>query len=669
MSRRNKQDERRGQAKNRAPTAAKISPATASPNLSAADDRPDALRPWLMFGATALIVARPFVTSDGGPWMGDGEPFAALWIILVILWTLGALGRSRFKLRFTWADWAVAAYFAWWLLAAVHCAEHGALRPSFNMLWDGVATFIGFFTLRQLAPVGREARALVAVMIGVAVVLSSISFHQYFTTLPADRARVSANPQEALREAGMGEVAPGSPEYELYRARLETTEALATFSLTNSLAAFLAPWLIMTLGIAATVGRDERRRIRLWLATGLCGLVIAGALALTRSRSAWIAAGVGAIMIWLPVWRSRSNALSVPANDRPAAPRVAPKLRRRWPIIAGIAAVGIMAVVAIAIWRPSILEPALRSFRFRLEYWQSTLAMIKDHPWLGCGPGNFGDYYLQYKLPTAAEEIKDPHNFAFEIAANAGLPALAAFGVVIGVLWRRVRHAALFTDSPDAINSGEAASATRWIFAGAALAVLLAIALNLVLWFEPRQLELIVGLTIGAAVLALLLLWIRDGRLPPRLMAAGVVVLLVALLAVGGISFAGVAGTLWLLTALVFNATDPPEAVRSLPWSASLGLFVVGVVLAFVQHQTGYQPVMKYKSALGAAAEAADIKSSTAEQSRRAIDVFERRLREAGEADPWSVEPWQRLALQRLQDWISAPVAARRRQTLDEFDR
>ena len=91
MSRRKKKDERREHAKNRAPTAGKISPAAASPNLSAADDRPDALRPWLLFGATTLIVARPFVTSDGGPWMGDGEPFAALWIILVILWTLGCL--------------------------------------------------------------------------------------------------------------------------------------------------------------------------------------------------------------------------------------------------------------------------------------------------------------------------------------------------------------------------------------------------------------------------------------------------------------------------------------------------------------------------------------------------------------------------------------------------
>ncbi len=53
--------------------------------------------------------------------------------------------------------------------------------------------------------------------------------------------------------------------------------------------------------------------------------------------------------------------------------------------------------------------------------------MIADHPWLGCGPGNFQDFYTQYKLPEASEEIADPHNFLLEIWATAGTPAATAF--------------------------------------------------------------------------------------------------------------------------------------------------------------------------------------------------------------------------------------------------
>ncbi len=51
--------------------------------------------------------------------------------------------------------------------------------------------------------------------------------------------------------------------------------------------------------------------------------------------------------------------------------------------------------------------------------------MIFDHPLLGCGPGNFQQYYTFYKLPEASETVADPHNFLLEIAATAGLPALA----------------------------------------------------------------------------------------------------------------------------------------------------------------------------------------------------------------------------------------------------
>src|SRR5260370_31053932 len=184
MSRRRKEIERgrrgRGDVNAVAPAA----------DAAAADDRPDSLRPWLLAGATGLIGGRPVVWSVGGPWIGDGEPFAALWIILAIMGALGALGRPRLRLRFTWTDAAVAAFFTWWILAASQGAESGAPRPSFNMLWDGISTLIAFLLLRQLAPVGREARAIVVVMIALGVVLPAISFHQYFFTLPADRARL-----------------------------------------------------------------------------------------------------------------------------------------------------------------------------------------------------------------------------------------------------------------------------------------------------------------------------------------------------------------------------------------------------------------------------------------------------------------------------------------------
>ena len=51
-----------------------------------------------------------------------------------------------------------------------------------------------------------------------------------------------------MRDAGLW-FPPGSPERKLFESRLDNREPMATFALTNSLAAFLAPWLVMLAGI------------------------------------------------------------------------------------------------------------------------------------------------------------------------------------------------------------------------------------------------------------------------------------------------------------------------------------------------------------------------------------------------------------------------------------
>ncbi len=94
-------------------------------------------------------------------------------------------------------------------------------------------------------------------------------------------------------------------------------------------------------------------------------------------------------------------------------------------------------------------------------------------------------------------------------------------------------------------------------------------------------------------------------------MVIGIAVLLVALLAVGGMTFGGVAGSLWLLAALTLNATDPPHVVRSLPWIASVGCLILVGALFFAQHQTGYEPVLACNGLMGPAIDAERATNST----------------------------------------------------------
>src|SRR5690606_33239916 len=66
------------------------------------------------------------------------------------------------------------------------------------------------------------------------------------------------------------------------------------------------------------------------------------------------------------------------------------------------------------------LPGALRSLKFRTEWWQGSAKVIGESPIWGVGYGHFGSHYLKYKPEFSSEEIRDPHNFLIELWASAG---------------------------------------------------------------------------------------------------------------------------------------------------------------------------------------------------------------------------------------------------------
>ncbi|HZP00002.1 MAG TPA: O-antigen ligase family protein [Terriglobia bacterium] len=100
-------------------------------------------------------------------------------------------------------------------------------------------------------------------------------------------------------------------------------------------------------------------------------------------------------------------------------------------------------------------DPALS---IRLEMWQAGLRMIRKHPWLGVGPNNIEQEYVLYLAPGRSPEPgfhSHLHNDYLQIAAERGLPCLAALLWLLGALgwhiWKICQRA------------GEA----RWIAEGA----------------------------------------------------------------------------------------------------------------------------------------------------------------------------------------------------------
>jgi O-antigen ligase len=153
---------------------------------------------------------------------------------------------------------------------------------------------------------------------------------------------------------------------------------------------------------AVKTGRRGRRR---WL-YGAAALVMAAALFLTYSRGAWLL-GVPAALLFLATMRDR-RAVAV--------------------AVGGLAVIAVVVVLVVGVGRlTSLLDTTEGTTFFRLQLWQSSWAMIRDHPLLGVGLDNFLYHYrTRYVLPTAWEEfnLSHPHNLVFDFWLRLGLPGL-----------------------------------------------------------------------------------------------------------------------------------------------------------------------------------------------------------------------------------------------------
>ena len=197
---------------------------------------------------TAVLVARPLFPSELAAVNGDGLSVVMLWLALGVFWLLGTIGRRKFSLRLGWTDAAVLLLVGWTSVSALWAVRHGTPRPAVNMLWEWIGMGMCFFLARQFIVTPRERRAVAAVMVALAVGISGYGLYQICYELPQTQALYKADPDRALRDAGLW-FPPGSPERKAFEDRLANRQPMATFALTNSLAAFLAPWAVMLVGV------------------------------------------------------------------------------------------------------------------------------------------------------------------------------------------------------------------------------------------------------------------------------------------------------------------------------------------------------------------------------------------------------------------------------------
>ena len=105
---------------------------------------------------------------------------------------------------------------------------------------------------------------------------------------------------------------------------------------------------------------------------------------------------------------------------------------RDWRILLGIVVIGAGALLVDPVLADRLLSVFTRvdtSSGMRLAFWESTVAMVMDHPFLGIGWGMYFMVYPEYDfyLQGAPVQIVHAHNMYLNYAAEIGIPGALSF--------------------------------------------------------------------------------------------------------------------------------------------------------------------------------------------------------------------------------------------------
>jgi O-antigen ligase len=538
------------------------------------------LRRVLLGLVTALIAARALLPGED---VGLLEPGSnPMGLVMPVLWLAGLAAWAAWRSWSRQLDWYgglveaglfLVVLFSFVSTVAVAPYQH----PAWIVSWEWAGLVAAFFLVRQIARSAVEQRALLAALLASGVSLAAQSLYQRAlpdpgrapvpgltaAELPRRRCEVLATfgtaPQNAFpgtlalpalaaatsdhdptlfeRIAARNNVRPEAGEPVLPRdlRPVPPRPPTATFTSEANLAGYLALLMPALAGcvLASWIGGMPRWQVSLVF---VCALVTALALALTRVRSAIMPCLLVSAVAWFLIWshyRVRGKGM--------------PGLSERIQLALGLAGPAVLLLLAFLVG-----SRGGSGFDGLTREWSSAWKMIRDHFWLGVGPGNYGRTYTKYMAPTAPAFATQPDSFFLEVWATLGLPALLGLGLALVCFFRR----ALPLTVEDDLKGEE--EGTRWEFyEGAMVGLVVGFLLRALPAGQeaiiPETVDAIVRAVVWFAAFALLqnVRWSGPTRGPTCF--AGVAVLLLHLAVSGGFFVPGLTQPLLILAALALN--------------------------------------------------------------------------------------------------------------------
>jgi tetratricopeptide (TPR) repeat protein len=319
------------------------------------------------------------------------------WVPALLVLARAALDRS-YVIRFAWTHLLLLALALWTVLSTAWASDKfSAIVSGFHLLSAAVL----LWAATQLVRSWKRLRIVAGVCVALLLLHAAQALTYRFVDLPDIRKDWLAHREEHLRERGLE---PGSFAAQTFESKLLRGELMGFHASPNSFAAVTVMLMVIAGGVVVQRFKADDAAAAGWNIVPGMGIVLGCAIIVWADSKTAYATPVLATCI-LGLLALRGNWLARHAK------------------LAYFAGVACFVVAALAVVGHGMRHGSLviDSLTFRWRYWVGAARIIESHPILGVGWENFGLHYLAARLPVAAEEVRDPHNFLVRFTAELGL--------------------------------------------------------------------------------------------------------------------------------------------------------------------------------------------------------------------------------------------------------
>ncbi|HOL50095.1 MAG TPA: O-antigen ligase family protein, partial [bacterium] len=231
----------------------------------------------------------------------------------------------------------------------------------------------------------KEIPYVTSVFLCSMILIIVYGIHQYFWGLEATRQTISQHPEliNALSET--------------YLDRIASNRIFSTFVYPNTLAGYLLMlYPVVFFYLFSQTGIQAR------ILAGIVLIILLPVLAATESMGGWFCFIIVSFLMLMYL-----------------------VLRGKYYIYFCFLFLIVFIFLAYTGFTGGLI-PKFGSLADRINYWISGMQIFKKYPLIGIGPGNFSQFYLQFKIPGAME-AKFAHNLIVEILVCTGLIGFLTF--------------------------------------------------------------------------------------------------------------------------------------------------------------------------------------------------------------------------------------------------